>query len=982
MSMTMTITERERFHLSDDFVESYAERQPPFGFPIGGGNTMGEITWYTKYARVKDDGTKERWYEGCRRVVEGVYSILKKHCYEHRTPWNHSQAQAAAREMYDLLWSMKWTPPGRGLWMMGTEFVYETGSAALQNCLSGDTKFLTPEGVQTLAEMVDQEVEVYVGAREGGWVPAVVREFGQQPLQRITFKPKGMRSNHRVVEKATPDHRWYLQDGSVTTDLAVGDVVPAMSVGPVQHMDDDEYDAGFKHGLAFADGTIHYRYVNGDYGMMMRLCGDKADEVKRFDRHHFQPNCAPDPVAYDRFTFNFKEVPTSDRSISYQRGFLDGWMEFDGPDAPSGGVKLASQDAGAIEWLLERGAYVDVIVIGHTIDTRATNYGERSAPLHLVTLKGKDHIAWKVVSIEPLDQPETVYCATVPGYEKFTLASGMITGNCAFLSTEKLGIRNATLPFVRLMEMSMLGVGVGFDTKGAGALDIHEPQGDPRTFIIPDSREGWCDSVEQLLTSYLTPNKVPVEFDYSQIRAAGEPIKRFGGTAAGPASLRRLHENLCTLLDKRYGRSITSSDIVDIMNLIGKCVVAGNVRRSAEIALGEADDKAFLQLKDWNVNPERMGENGWGHLSNNSVFATVGQDLDHIVEGVVTNGEPGILYLDLARSYGRLNDPRNDKDHRAAGCNPCAEQTLEDGECCTLVETFPTNCDDFEDFKRALKAAYLYAKTVTLMTTHWPETNEIMQRNRRIGCSVTGQAMFAERHGWTTLRQWLDDGYEEVIRRDRQYSEWLGVRESIKTTSVKPSGTVSLLAGVTPGVHWPVASERYIRTMRFSKGDPVVPVFEAAGYTVEPSYSDPEADVVVSFPTIGPAVRDQRHVTVWEKVALAATAQAHWADNMVSATFSFQPHEEEQIAAVLRAFDGQLKTMSFLPLGPEVEPQNSDEAEEPRYRQLPYQVVSEEVFDEMLARVKPLDMDALYAQARAADGERGCSNDVCELGAP
>jgi ribonucleoside-triphosphate reductase len=76
MSMTMTITERERFHLSDDFVESYAERQPPFGFPIGGGNTMGEITWYTKYARVKDDGTKERWYEGCRRVVEGVYSIV------------------------------------------------------------------------------------------------------------------------------------------------------------------------------------------------------------------------------------------------------------------------------------------------------------------------------------------------------------------------------------------------------------------------------------------------------------------------------------------------------------------------------------------------------------------------------------------------------------------------------------------------------------------------------------------------------------------------------------------------------------------------------------------------------------------------------------------------------------------------------------------------------------------------------------------
>jgi ribonucleoside-triphosphate reductase len=100
---------------------------------------------------------------------------------------------------------------------------------------------------------------------------------------------------------------------------------------------------------------------------------------------------------------------------------------------------------------------------------------------------------------------------------------------------------------------------------------------------------------------------------------------------------------------------------------------------------------------------------------------------------------------------------------------------------CTLVETYPIKHDDLNDYLATLKFAYLYAKAVTLLPTHWPETNEIMQRNRRIGCSVSGVAQFAERHGWSTLKHWLNVSYEAVQARDVQYSEWLGVRESIKT---------------------------------------------------------------------------------------------------------------------------------------------------------------------------------------------------------
>lgn len=660
------------FHLSDDFVAQYAKRQVDWGFKIGAGNSLGELTFITKYARLKPDGTKERWHETCERVINGMFSIQRDHCALHRTPWNGNKSQRAAEDAYERMFTFKWLPPGRGLWMAGTEFVAEHGSAALQNC--------------------------------------------------------------------------------------------------------------------------------------------------------------------------------------------------------------------------------------------------------------------------------------------------------AFLSTEHLGVRNATRPFVRLMEMSMLGIGVGFDTRGAGKLTIQEPGSEVQTYVVEDSREGWCTSTELVLASYLQPGQNLVELDYSLVRPAGVPIKGFGGVAAGPGPLQKLHQSIVSLFSGRAGQLITSTDIVDIQNMIGKCVVAGNVRRSAEIAFGFADDKAFLDLKNWEINPERMGSDGWGHISNNSVLAEVGGNYDHLVDRIAQNGEPGLFYLDLARSHGRLGDPANDRDYRALGSNPCAEQTLEDNECCTLVETFPIRHESLEDYLKTIKVAYLYAKSVTLLPTHWPETNEVMTRNRRIGASMSGIAQFAERYGWTELRRWCEAAYAEVKARDTLYSEWLGVRESIKTTSVKPSGTVSLLAGVTPGVHWPVASEDYIRRQRFRKNDVVVEVLEAAGYPVEPDVMDPDYTVVVSFPTSGPEVRNEREVSVWEKVALSALMQHHWADNQVSATFTFGAHEADQIGSILRAFDGQLKSASFLPV-----------MDGGAYRQMPYERVEEDVFKGMRREVKPIRWSVLYKSGTEAEGERFCNNDTCEV---
>lgn len=669
------------FKLSDDFVEGYANKPINWGFPITDDFFLGEFIFLSKYSRKKADGTKERWHETCRRVVEGAFTIQKNHCQHRRTPWNDHKAQRAARDMFDRMFHFKWLPPGRGIQHMGCAIVHEeNNSAALQNC---------------------------------------------------AFLSTGKISTHSV-------------------NAAVG-------------------------------------------------------------------------------------------------------------------------------------------------------------------------------------------------------------------------------PFVRMMEMSMYGVGVGFDTKGAGKLTIHAPSSekDVEIFVVPDTREGWAEAVGKLLESYFFQNKARVEFDYSEIRPAGAPLVRFGGTASGPGPLRAAIDKIRQLLDASVGEAITSRNIVDIMNLIGKAVQSGGARRSAQIALGDPDDKDFIGIKDFGIeaNNERLGEDGWGFGSNNSIFAEPGVDYSDIIDHVSTNGEPGLFWLDIARGYGRLADPRNDRDCRVVGTNPCAEQSLEDAELCCLVEVFPYNHESREDFLETLKVAYLYGKSVTLLPTCWPETNEVMARNHRIGCSLSGLAQFIEDRGWSELRSWMDEGYQTIQRRDRKYSEWLGVRESIKTTSIKPSGTVSLLAGATPGVHWPTSAGTYIRRVKCSKTDPMAQVLIEAGYHVEPDRNDPESTLIIQFVVDGPQVRSEREVTLWEKAELVTTAQRFWADNQVSATLTFLEDERDQVGPLLRSKDGQFKAISFLPLYAEGEP----------YPQQPYQRISAEDAASYRAGLQPVDLELVYQQGMDVQDERGCTNDRCVI---
>jgi len=546
--------------------------------------------------------------------------------------------------------------------------------------------------------------------------------------------------------------------------------------------------------------------------------------------------------------------------------------------------------------------------------------------------------------------------------------------NCAFVSTKEMTKADPSKPFTFLMEASMLGVGVGFDDKGADKdFPIYEPQGE-ETYVVPDTREGWVKSLEIIINAYLRPDQKTPIFDYSEVRPAGTPIKTFGGTAAGHEPLERLHNHITQLFAGRAGEKVTRRDLADIGNMIGVCVVSGNVRRSAELLIGRIDDPDFLNLKNAEIYPERNSYDpaspGWAWMSNNSVEAYVGADLDPIVEGIARNGEPGVVWLDVSRQYGRLVDPPNNKDYRVEGYNPCAEQSLESYEMCTLVETYLNRHESLEDYKRTLKFAYLYAKTVTLLPTHWSETNGIMQRNRRIGTSMSGVANFADNRGLPTLREWMDEGYKTIKYYDTTYSEWLGIRESIKTTTVKPSGTVSILAGESPGVHWTPGGKYFMRTIRFGNSDPMLPLFKMANYKVEPASENPETTSVVYFPIKSESKRAEKDVSIYEKMALAAYAQRYWSDNSVSVTISFDPEtESEAVGTVLHLYDGQLKTVSFLPSGNFT------------YPQMPYtQITEQEYEDEGTLRLFPIDFSGVYAgMAADAIGEAYCTTDACEV---
>lgn len=231
---------------------------------------------------------------------------------------------------------------------------------------------------------------------------------------------------------------------------------------------------------------------------------------------------------------------------------------------------------------------------------------------------------------------------------------------------------------------------------------------------------------------------------------------------------------------------------------------------------------------------------------------------------------------------------------------------------------------------------------------------------------MTGIAQFVAKKGMAELKKWMREGYNLANYYDEVYSEWFAIPKSKKLTTIKPSGSISLLAGATPGIHFP-ESKYYIRRVRLANNSPYIPILKDAGYPIEPAESDPEHTLVVEFPaTAGEETPTINDVTMWEQLNLASFAQENWADNSVSVTVTFKKDEAKFIKSALDYYQFKLKAVSFLP-----------KLEDGAYAQMPYEEITKEQYESKVKKIKTLDFSNMFSEESI--GEKYCSNDGCSF---
>jgi ribonucleoside-triphosphate reductase len=513
--------------------------------------------------------------------------------------------------------------------------------------------------------------------------------------------------------------------------------------------------------------------------------------------------------------------------------------------------------------------------------------------------------------------------------------------NCAFTVVDE-PIR----PFTWAFEMLMLGSGVGYNIqrehvyqlpKVKRKVNVKHIEDAGADFIVPDSREGWTELLKRVLeASFVTGNGFT--YDTSLVRPAGSAIKGFGGTASGPKDLIWGMQEINRILNERSGQRLKPVDCLDIMNIIGKIVVAGNVRRSAQIAIGDHDDIEYLRAKRWDLG----GIPNWRAMSNNSVACDDVSTLpEEFWEGYKGNGEPyGLINLSSSRRMGRTGETQY-PDPDVMGYNPCAEQSLAPFETCCLAEVYLPNIETERELKDVATLLYRINKHSLAIKCAVPETEDIVHKNMRMGIGVTGYLQATEEQ-----RSWLSSVYTHLRAYDQEYSRICGFPTSIKLTTVKPSGTLSLLAGVTPGAH-PGYSQYYIRRIRMAADSELVGVCRDNGYHVEYvrnfDGTEDHSTVVVSFPCSFPEnTTFASDMTAVDQLEVIKRLQAEWSDNSVSVTIYYRKEELDAIKEWLNENYVDVKSVSFLLHN------------EHGFDQAPMEEITLEAWQEMSASVTPI----------------------------
>ena len=544
--------------------------------------------------------------------------------------------------------------------------------------------------------------------------------------------------------------------------------------------------------------------------------------------------------------------------------------------------------------------------------------------------------------------------------------------NCSYIAVDNLRA------FDELLYVLMNGTGVGFSVERQYVTElpiINDEFFDTDSIImVSDSKLGWAKALKELL--YLLASGQIPKWNLSRVRAAGAPLKTFGGRASGPAPLEDLFHFCVAIFRGAAGRKLSSLEAHDICCKIAEVVVVGGVRRSALISLSNLSDDRMRLAKAgrwWESNVQRA-------LANNSACYTEKPDTGIFMEEWKSlyeskSGERGMFNRTAAKTQAAKNG-RRDVEHNF-GTNPCSEIILRDREFCNLTEVVIREDDTEETLKEKVKVATILGTWQSTLTNFkylnkkWKENCE---EERLLGVSMTGIMDNELTNGKTDgLKELLLNLKQVAIDTNVQWAKKLDINPSVAITCVKPSGTVSQLVDSASGIH-ARHSQYYIRTVRADKKDPLAKMMKDVGFPVEDDVTKPDHTSVYSFPVKGPkngVYRTDRSAV--EQLELWKVYQDNWCEHKPSVTISVKEDEWMNVGAWVYNNFEYMSGVSFLPFADHT------------YRQAPYQDCSKAEYEKLVASMpKDVDWEVKLAEyefhdTTAGSQELACSADGCEI---
>lgn len=551
--------------------------------------------------------------------------------------------------------------------------------------------------------------------------------------------------------------------------------------------------------------------------------------------------------------------------------------------------------------------------------------------------------------------------------------------NCSYLSIDNIK------SFAELMYILLNGTGVGFSVERQYVNKLPEVPDElypsDSVVVVGDSKLGWAKSVNELISMLYTGN-IP-KWDLSKVRPAGSILKTFGGRASGPEPLERLFKFLIQVFKEAKGRKLTSLECHDICCMVGEVVVSGGVRRSALISLSNLSDDRMRNAKNgqwWTLYPHRS-------ISNNSaVYTEERPTMDTFINEWKSlydskSGERGIFsrwasknIIDRANkfrieSFGK--DIRIRDTDQEWGTNPCSEIILRDKQFCNLTEIVIRQSDTKETLLRKTRIAAIlgtFQSTLTdwkFLSKKWKDNTE---DERLLGVSLTG-IMDNRLTNSLDSYELLGELKKNVIKTNMDMAKKIGISQSVATTCIKPSGTVSSLVDSASGIHARHAPF-YLRSVRSDKKDPLAQLMIDQGVPYEDDQMRPEHNYVFYFPSKSPKgsvfrkdVDGERQLSTW------LLYQKYWCEHKPSVTISVKEHEWMKVGAWVYDNFEFMSGVSFLPF--------SDH----NYEQAPFQDLTEDEYKQWIAKMpKNIDWNKLKEYEKT-DMTIGSQELACTAGA-